>query len=110
MHVAELVLLAIGAALVLLSAVGLLLVDEPFVRLHFLSPSSTLGAPLVCLAVMLDQGHSRTTAKVGVIAFLIVMAQPAVTATTGRAIAVARGLIGVPNEVSPAHADAEDAG
>jgi multicomponent Na+:H+ antiporter subunit G len=98
MHVVVIALLAAGVALVVLSALGVLLVTEPFVRLHFLAPASTLGGPLICLALMLDQGHTRTTAKIGVIAFLIVVVQPAVTAATGRAIAVSRGLVGVENE------------
>jgi multicomponent Na+:H+ antiporter subunit G len=98
MHVAELVLISLAAALVVLSAVGLLLVGEPFVRLHFIAPAATIAAPLVCVAVMLDQGHTRTTAKVAVIAVLLVVTQPVVTTVTGRAIAVARGLLGVENE------------
>jgi hypothetical protein len=47
---------------------------------------------------MLDQGHTRTTAKVAFIAVVLVVTQPVVTTATGRAIAVARGLLGVANE------------
>jgi multisubunit Na+/H+ antiporter MnhG subunit len=98
MHIAELVLLSLGAALVVLCALGLVLVGEPFVRLHFIAPAATIAAPLVCVAVMLDQGHTRTTAKVAFIAVVLVVTQPVVTTATGRAIAVARGLLGVANE------------
>lgn len=97
-HDVVLALLSAGTALVVLSALGVLLVDEPFVRLHFLAPASTLGAPLLCLAVMLDQGHNRITVKVAVIAFLLVTVQPAITAATGRTLAAARGLVGVEEE------------
>jgi multicomponent Na+:H+ antiporter subunit G len=91
-------LLAAGIALVALSSLGMLLAREPFDRLHFLAPASTLGAPLVCLAVMLDLGAQRTTAKVAVIAVLVAVVQPAITAATGRATAAGRGLVSAEDE------------
>ena len=94
------VLLVVGIALVVFSALGVLLVDGPFDRLHFLSPASTLGAPLICLAVMLDLGMQRTTAKVGVIALVLLVAQPVITAATGRALAESRGLVSTDEEAS----------
>jgi len=92
------VLLVVGIALVVFSALGVLLVNGPFDRLHFLSPASTLGAPLICLAVMLDLGAQRTTAKVGAIAFVLLVAQPVITAATGRALASSRGLVSADEE------------
>ncbi|HET6818206.1 MAG TPA: monovalent cation/H(+) antiporter subunit G [Mycobacteriales bacterium] len=87
------VLLVLGTALVLLSSLGVLLAREPFDQLHFLAPASTLGAPLICIAVMLQLGLQRTTAKVAVIGIVLMLVQPAVTAATGRALAAGRGLV-----------------
>jgi multisubunit Na+/H+ antiporter MnhG subunit len=94
-EVIEVVLLSVGAAILVLCALGVLLVDDPFTQLHFLAPSSTLAVPLLSLAVMIDQGHNRITVKIAVIAALVALTQPAVTAATMRAMADERGLINV---------------
>lgn len=86
------VLLGLGVAIVVFSAVGTLLVPEPFTRLHFLAPASTLGVPLIVVAVVLQQGTTRTSLKVGVVGALMLVGQPAVTSATGRALAAARGM------------------
>jgi multicomponent Na+:H+ antiporter subunit G len=86
------VLVGAGIAMLVFSAVGVLVVRDPFTRLHFLTPASTLGVPLVCLGVILQEGHSRISLKVAIVAVLLLIGQPAVTASTGRAVAAERGL------------------
>ena len=92
MHVADMCILGVGVALVVFSVLGMALLRDDFTRLHFLTPASTLGLPIVCLAVILDQGATRISLKVAVIAVLCLVSQPAVTAATGRALARHRGV------------------
>lgn len=97
-EIIELVLLAVGCGILLMCALGVLLIDDPFRQLHFLAPGSTLAVPLISVAVMIDQGHNRTSVKIAVIAALLAVIQPAVTAATMRAMAVTRGLVGPEDE------------
>ena len=92
MHVAVIALLAVGVALVVLSAIGVAVIGAAFTRLHLITPASTLGVPLICVAVMLDQGTARLSLKVGIIALLSLIGQPAVTAATARALARSDGI------------------
>jgi multisubunit Na+/H+ antiporter MnhG subunit len=94
-EIIEIVLLSVGAGIIVLCALGVLLVDDPFTQLHFLAPSSTLAVPLISVALMIDQGHNRVSVKIAVITVLLAVTQPAVTAATMRAMADARGLINV---------------
>lgn len=97
-EVVEVVLLSLGTGILLLCALGVALVDEPFRQLHFLAPATTLAVPLISVALMIDQGHNRTSVKIAVIAVLVAVTQPAVTAATMRAVAVARGLVAAEDE------------
>lgn len=85
MSVAQAVLLAVGLAAVLLSAIGLLLIRDPYRRLHFLAPASTVGAPAVLAAAMLAAPAGRPTAKLVAIALLLLLTAPALTMATARA-------------------------
>ncbi|MCG6494212.1 monovalent cation/H(+) antiporter subunit G [Kitasatospora sp. A2-31] len=69
-HTAALVLLCAGTAVLLLSAVALAVLPGPYLRLHALSPASTLGAPLVALALAVDTGPGRAALKLLVIGLL----------------------------------------
>jgi multicomponent Na+:H+ antiporter subunit G len=91
-HAAEVVLLSVGAGIFVLCGLGVLLVDDPFSKLHFLAPGTTLAIPLIGIAVMLDQGHNRISVKIAVITVLVAAVQPAVTAATMRAVAASRGM------------------
>lgn len=97
-EVIEVILLSLGSGILLLCALGVLLIDDPFRQLHFLAPCSTLAVPLISVAVMIDQGHNRTTVKIAVIIALVATTQPAVTAATMRAMAAARGLVSAEGE------------
>lgn len=87
-RVAAAVLLAAGVLVVLVSAAGLLAGGALLDRLHYLTPVSSVGVPLVVAALAVAQGHpGRTTAKLAVIGLLLVAGGPVVSMATGRAAA-----------------------
>ncbi|PWI42829.1 monovalent cation/H(+) antiporter subunit G [Streptomyces sp. ICBB 8177] len=92
-HVCALVLLVAGIAVLLLAALGLVVLRRPYGRLHALTPATTLGAPLVCLALAVQTGPGRSAVKLLIIGVLIAAGGPVTTMAVGRATAQADGLV-----------------
>lgn len=92
MTLAQAVLLAIGVAAVMVSSVGSLVAREPYRRLHLLAPASTVGAPAVLIAAMLNTSPpGRPTVKLVAILVILVLTAPAVTMAIGRVRALQQG-------------------
>jgi multicomponent Na+:H+ antiporter subunit G len=85
-HAVCLVLLFCGLAAILLSACALLALPGPYQRLHGLAPATSLGLPLLCLSLAVDQGAGRTAVKLLVIAALAAVTGPVVGIAVGRTI------------------------
>lgn len=86
MSVAAAVLLAVGLAAVTLSGAGIVLVREPYQRLHFLTPATTVGATAIIVALMIEAPHpGRATVKLLLILAVLLLAGPVVTMATARA-------------------------
>ena len=83
-HLVALVLLVAGTAVLLLSVCALLVLPAPYARLHALSPASSLGAPLIALALAVDTGPGRSAVKLLVIAALLAAGGPITTMAIGR--------------------------
>ncbi|SDM76627.1 cation:proton antiporter [Actinacidiphila guanduensis] len=83
-HVCALALLTAGCAALLLAAAALLLLPTPYARLHALSPASSLGVPLICLALALDAGAGRQAVKLLFVGALTALSGPALTVVIGR--------------------------
>lgn len=86
-HICALVLLVLGMAVLLLSALALVVLPRPFGRLHALTPATTLGAPLVALALAVQTGPGRAAVKLLVVAALIAAGGSVTTMAIGRATA-----------------------
>jgi monovalent cation/proton antiporter MnhG/PhaG subunit len=84
-HLIALVLLVTGSAVLLLSACALLVLPAPYARLHALSPATSLGAPLIALALAVDTGPGRGAVKLLVIGALLAAGGPITTMAIGRA-------------------------
>jgi len=82
-HAVAMVLLALGIAIMVFSAIGLLIVRNRYDRLHYVAPAATLGMPLIGLAVALDGGFAAATVKVVFIVVLTVLTSPIVSAAMG---------------------------
>jgi monovalent cation/proton antiporter MnhG/PhaG subunit len=86
-HICALVLLVAGTAVLALSALAFLVLPRPFGRLHALAPATSLGAPLIALALAVQSGPGRAAVKLLVIAALIAVGGPVTTMAVGRATA-----------------------
>ena len=78
------VLLVLGTATVLLSCVAVLRLPGLPAQLHGLAPAGTLGAPLVCLGVAIDEGIGRSAGKALIVAFILLVTGPVAATATAR--------------------------
>jgi multicomponent Na+:H+ antiporter subunit G len=90
-HVCALVLLVAGIGVLLLSALAFTVLPRPYARLHALTPATSLGAPLVLLALAVETGPGRSAVKLLVIGALIALGGPVTTMAIGRATAQHEG-------------------
>jgi multicomponent Na+:H+ antiporter subunit G len=79
------VLVALGVGSVLLSCLGILVASNPYDRLHFTAPASTLGPVLLAAAVLVEEPLSSAGIKAVLVAVLIVGTTPVLTHATARA-------------------------
>ncbi|MFD8810892.1 cation:proton antiporter [Streptomyces sp. NPDC059627] len=86
-HVCALVLLVTGTEVLLLSAVGLVALPGPFQRLHALTPASTVGTPLVALAMAVETGPGRAAGKLLITAVIVALGGAVTAMAIGRATA-----------------------
>lgn len=93
MKALELALLWAGVAAVVLSCVGALAMRRVYNRLHYLSPMTSIGGPLIGLALALANGWGLAMAQDLFIVFVLALSGPVLEAATGRAAAQREGLI-----------------
>jgi multicomponent Na+:H+ antiporter subunit G len=86
-------LLAAGVFVVVTSALSMLAFKRVLDRLHLITPITSLGAPLIGLAIAIDNGWGLTTAQVLLIVFFMALAGPVLEAATGRMSAQREGVI-----------------
>jgi multisubunit Na+/H+ antiporter MnhG subunit len=87
------VLLWAGITVTVLSCLGALTFRRVYLRLHYLTPMTSIGAPLVGLALAVDNGWGLTMAQDVFIVFLLAITGPVIEAATGRVSAQREGLI-----------------
>ena len=86
-------LFAAGIAVVLLSGAAALRFRRVYDRLHFLTPTTTIGAPLVGLALGLENGWTLATGEILFTCFLLLVTGAVLAAATGRVAAQREGLV-----------------
>jgi multisubunit Na+/H+ antiporter MnhG subunit len=80
------VLIGLGSAVTVLSALRLLLTRDMFGRLHFIGPATALAVPLVVAGLALRQWSSwHDVLKLVLIGVLLVATGPATVVATARA-------------------------
>ncbi|MCW3065403.1 MAG: mrpG [Solirubrobacterales bacterium] len=84
-HVVAGALLATGIGIELLSCLGVLRARDAYDRLHYLGAASTLGAALVCAAVLVNEGFDQAGDKAVLLAVILAVCGPVLTHATGRA-------------------------
>jgi multisubunit Na+/H+ antiporter MnhG subunit len=87
------VLLTAGVLVAVASAVGALLMRDALDRLHFLSPVTSLAAPLVWGAMAVENGWNAATAGTLLTVFLLALSGPVLGSATGRLVAQRQGRV-----------------
>ena len=92
-HVVALTLVSLGCAVIELAAIGAVVMPGGiFNRLHFLTPVTSAGLPLVVAGLCVESGQPFTIAELVVIGLVLAVAGPVLGSATGRAAAAAHGL------------------
>lgn len=93
-HDIALGLVVLGTAVTVLAGVGALAVRrDVLLRLHFVTPITSLAAPLVGIGVCIDSGQPWVIAEVMVIVLMLFLAGPVLGPATARAAGQRRGLL-----------------
>lgn len=79
------VLLGLGVSIELLCAVGILVVRNPFDRLHYLAPATTLGPLAIAAAVLVAESDAQAKIKSVLVAVVLLATGPILTHATARA-------------------------
>jgi multisubunit Na+/H+ antiporter MnhG subunit len=87
------VLLAAGTLLTVIFSVGALVAPDFFSRQHYVTPITSLAAPLVGLALAVANGWSLLTAQILITVFGLAATGPFIEAATARAAAQRAGLV-----------------
>jgi multisubunit Na+/H+ antiporter MnhG subunit len=90
-----LALLAAGLAVIVGSALGAVTSRGAVTRLHYLTPITSMGGPLLGLSLAIHDGWGLQTAEILFIVFLLGVSGPVLEAATGRMIAQREGLVPV---------------
>lgn len=78
------VLLGLAALVVALSAVGLVAAPTLLAKLHFLGPVTSVAAPLVALAYLVDQGVGLAGGLVVATVAVLALTGPTLSSAIGR--------------------------
>ncbi|TSD95389.1 monovalent cation/H(+) antiporter subunit G [Skermania sp. ID1734] len=73
-----------GVAVVVFSGVGAVIARPTYMRLHFLTPMTSLATPLIAAALIVANGWGLTSGTVALIAVLLMLTGPALEAATAR--------------------------
>lgn len=93
-HAIGLGFIVAGTAVVVLAAVGSVAVrGDVFTRLHFVTPVTSLGAPLVATGVCIDSGQPWVIAEVSLITLLLFVSGPVLEAAAAQTAAQDHGVI-----------------
>lgn len=85
-HVAGVVSFFAGVAIVVVSALASLRVHRPQDRVHYLTPTTSLGTPLVGLGLVLQHGWSLTSAQIVLTCVLLMVTGPVLASATVRLV------------------------
>lgn len=79
------VLLGMGVLIELLCAAGVLVMRNPFDRLHYLAPATTLGPLAISAAVLIAESEAQAKIKSVLVTVILLACGPVLTHATARA-------------------------
>lgn len=86
-HVVSVGFVVAGTAVVIASCLGALTAMGPFARLHFGTPITSLGSPLIAVGLSIKNGPGLTTASVLLLAAFLFFSGPLLSAAIARTMA-----------------------
>lgn len=92
-HVVADISFAIGVAVVVITALASLRVRRTEDRLHFLTPMTALGTPLIGLGLVLTDGWSLTSAQIALTCLLVMLTGPVLSSAAMRVSAMREGAV-----------------
>ena len=93
-HDVALALVALGCLVTVAACTGALVRrSDVFDRMHFVTPVTSVGCPLVAIGLSVEQGWGLTTASLLLVAGLLLIAGPVLEAATGRLIGQIEGQV-----------------
>jgi monovalent cation/proton antiporter MnhG/PhaG subunit len=81
-------LLALAVLAVLGSALGVLVMEDVYQKLHYVALATLVAPVLVALAVLVHKGYSESTTETWLALLFVVLAAPVLTHATARAAAI----------------------
>lgn len=87
MTIAADVLLAAGVIVAVVSALGAVVARDLRVRLHFLTPVTSVAGPLLGAAVVVANGMGSTAVQAVLVVALLAATGPVLSVATGRLVA-----------------------
>lgn len=87
------VLLFLGVGIVVAASLAMLWLRGLFVRLHFVSPVTSLGGPLIGVALAIRNGWGLTTGAILLTVFVLAATGPVVAVANARVMAQREGII-----------------
>lgn len=87
------VVLLVGVGVVVLSSLSAVWLRGVFVRLHFLTPVTSVGGPLIGLGLAIENGWGITTGLILLVVALLAMTGPVLEVATGRVMAQREGIV-----------------
>lgn len=79
------VLLGLAVIMLLVSSLGVAVMDDVYQRIHFVTPAALVAPVLVALAVTVQEGYSENTTETWLAVFFVVIAGPVLSHATVRA-------------------------
>ncbi len=76
MSIAGSVLIALGLAFMVITALGMIRLPDFYARVHAVSKSETLGIALVLLGLILHEGATLVSLKIGLVLVFVAVANP----------------------------------
>ncbi|MYA50140.1 MAG: monovalent cation/H(+) antiporter subunit G [Chloroflexi bacterium] len=76
MSIAGTVLIALGLAFMVITALGMIRLPDFYSRVHAVSKSETLGITLVLFGLILHEGATMVSLKIGLILVFVAVANP----------------------------------
>lgn len=97
-HDVALGIVGLGVAVAVLSSLGALSAGrDNFVRLHFLTPLTSVASPLVGAGLCLENGWGLTTGEIILVVVMLVFSGPVISSSTGRYMAQNAGKVESPS-------------